>query len=405
MLYRELLGVALGSLRLNKLRSFLTMLGVIIGIASVIAMIALGTGAQHAVQERISRLGTTLLQIDENYIRVAGVQQAIKAKVTASDAKVIADRSPHVIAVQLQQDAGKQVTYLNRNTNVRIQGVSANFLFVRKYRLAAGRMFTDAEAAARRRVAVLGFSVLAQLAVDDPEAIVGEKIRIGGVLFDVIGVMEAKGQTTPFGDPDAIVNIPFETGRYRIFGREQVDDIFALASSDADIPQAMAEVADAMRHAHHRRSDQPDDFRIRNQADFLQTMGESTQVFTLLLAGVAAVSLIVGGIGIMNIMLVSVTERTREIGIRKALGATRRNILLQFLAEAIALCVGGGIVGIGLGIAASEFLRSAFQWNTQVSALSVGLAFIFAAAVGIVFGVWPARRAAKLDPITALRYE
>src|SRR5205085_9440943 len=177
---------------------------------------------------------------------------------------------------------------------------------------------------------------------------------------------------------------------YRVFGRDALDDIFALASSDADIPLAMAEVADAMRRAHHRRSDQPDDFRIRNQSDFLQTMQESTQVFTLLLAGVATVSLIVGGIGIMNIMLVSVTERTREIGIRKALGATRRNILLQFLTEAITLCLAGGAVGIAVGIGSTVVLRDTFQWNTDVSPLAVGLAFLFAAAVGVLFGIWPA---------------
>jgi putative ABC transport system permease protein len=401
----ETVSVALSSLRANKLRSFLTMLGVVIGIASVIAMIALGTGAQRAVKERISRLGTTLLQIDENFIRVAGVQQQIKAKVTAQDAKVIEDRSPHLIAVQVQQDRNLQVTYLNHNTNVRIQGVSPNFLMVRRYAMASGRMFSEADNASRRRVAVLGASILPQLGLESPEAIVGEKIRIGGLQFEVIGVMEAKGQTTPFGDPDAIINIPFETGRFRVFGRDALDDIFAVASSDEDIPIAMSEIADAMRRAHRRHNDQPDDFRIRNQADFLNTMGETTQVFTYLLAGVAAVSLVVGGIGIMNIMLVSVTERTREIGIRKALGATRRNIMLQFLTEAVALCLAGGVLGVVVGMGTSTLLRSGFGWNTQISMSSVLLAFVFAAAVGILFGVWPARRAARLDPIEALRYE
>ncbi|HJQ20045.1 MAG TPA: ABC transporter permease [Gemmatimonadaceae bacterium] len=405
MLIGETLRVALASLRANKLRSFLTMVGVVIGIAAVIAMIALGTGARRAVQARIARLGTTLLQVNGTWVRSGGVQQAIRGRLTMDDARAIAERSPHVMAVQVQQDANRPVTYNRYNAYVRIQGVSPNFLFVRKYRMAYGRMFTDAENASRERVAVLGASVPELLGYDVPDAMVGERIRIAGVQFRVIGVMEAKGRTSPFGDPDAIINVPFETGRYRVFGREYLGDIYALATSDADIPQAMAEIASAMRRSHRRRSDQPDDFRIRNQADFLQTMGESTEVFGYLLAGVAAVSLLVGGIGIMNIMLVSVTERTREIGIRKALGATRRTIMLQFLSEAVVLCAAGGVIGVALGVGAAAVLRTAFQWNADVSPVAVVLAFAFAAIVGVLFGVWPARRAASLDPIVALRYE
>jgi putative ABC transport system permease protein len=243
------------------------------------------------------------------------------------------------------------------------------------------------------------------LGVSDPAAIIGQSVRIGGMQFEVIGTLQSKGAGAGFGSADDQLFIPFGTGRYRLFKTDRLDDLFALATSEADLTDAMNEITIALRRSHRLRSDQDNDFRIRNQADLLATLGETTQIFTSLLAGIASVSLLVGGIGIMNIMLVSVTERTREIGIRKALGATRRNILLQFLIEAVTLCILGGCIGVGLGVGGEVLLRDSFGWATVISAGAVVLAFVFAAGVGVLFGVWPARRAAQLDPIEALRFE
>ena len=401
----ETLLIALGALRANLLRSLLTMLGIVIGIAAVIAMVALGNGAQQSVRDRIAALGTTTLQIDAAWQRTGGVQLNSRRRMTLQDAQAIEERSPHIVAVEPQQDKMLQVQWGDKNTNTRIVGATPNILVVRKYEIAHGAMFTSGDNLGRQRVAVFGSGVLDNLGVKNPDDVIGQKVRIGGIQFTVIGTLKEKGAGGGFGSEDDQVLIPFYTGRFRVFKTDWVDDIFALASSEAELPDATAEVQSAMRRSHRLRSDQPDDFRIRNQADFIETLGEATQVFTTLLAGIAAVSLLVGGIGIMNIMLVSVTERTREIGVRKALGATRRNILLQFLAEAVVLCLLGGAVGIAVGVGGSIVLHNAFGWSTAVGRSSIALAFAFASAVGVLFGVWPARRAAGLDPIEALRYE
>jgi len=284
-------------------------------------------------------------------------------------------------------------------------GTSANYLEVRKYTLHSGRMFTSAEDEGRQRVAVLGPTVATNMGLDSPDALLGENVRIRGIQFTVVGILESKGQATPFGNPDDQILIPINTARFRVIGSDRLRSISVLSASEDKIPEAMADIQRVLRREHRIRQGRPDDFQIRSQADFLNTLGETTQVFTFLLSGIAAVSLLVGGIGIMNIMLVSVTERTREIGVRKALGATRRNILLQFLIEAVVLCCLGGIVGILLGAIGATVMSRTAGWNTQVSPAAVGLAFAFSALVGVLFGVWPARRAASLDPIIALRYE
>ncbi len=403
----ETLNVALDSLRANKLRSFLTMLGIVIGVGAVIAMVALGRGAQQSVKERIASLGTTLLTVLPNQARGQGgvASGSDRAPLRMSDAKAIEDRGQFVAAVQPEMSRQMQVQYENRNTNTSIVGTPANYLEVRKFSIAAGGMFTEPENVARRTVAVVGQQILTDLGISSPEALVGAEIRINGVQFEVAGVLTPKGQGSGFFNPDDQVLVPIESARYRLFGSDRLRSVNVLAPTEEDIPVTMAEIQRILRREHRLRPGQDDDFQIRNQADFLTTLGETTQVFTYLLAGIAAVSLLVGGIGIMNIMLVSVTERTREIGIRKALGATQKTILLQFLIEALVLCLLGGMFGIAFGAGSAILARSAFHWNTSVGVSSIALAFLFSAAVGILFGVWPARRAASLDAIESLRYE
>jgi putative ABC transport system permease protein len=397
--------MALAALRANLLRSLLTMLGIVIGIAAVIAMIALGEGAKQSVRERIAKLGTTALQIDAQWVRTNGIQTNVRKRVTMDDVKAINERAPHVLAVEPQQDKDLQLQWGSKNASVKVVGATPNFLEVQHFQIERGRIFTSGEDIGRQRVVVLGSGVLTMLGVPYPEAIIGQAVRIGGMQFEVIGTLRSKGAGAGFGSPDDQIFIPFGTGRFRLFKTDRIDDLFALAESEAAITDATAEISIALRRSHRLGEGQPDDFRIRNQADLLATLGATTDVFTSLLAGIAAVSLLVGGIGIMNIMLVSVTERTREIGIRKALGATRRNILLQFLTEAVTLCVIGGLVGIGAGIGGALLLRDSFGWSTAIGTSSIALAFAFAAGIGVVFGVWPARRAAFLDPIEALRFE
>jgi putative ABC transport system permease protein len=406
MLFGEVISVALGALRANKLRSLLTMLGIVIGVAAVIAMVALGTGAQRAVKERITALGTTLVTIRPGQQRGMGVAIADQqTKLTMRDAAAIDDRAPNVVAVQPEMSRTFQVTYLNRNASTQIVGTTPNYLEVRKYRIQFGRMFTRAEDEGKQRVAVVGPAVVTALGLEAPEALLGESIRIRGIQFTVVGVLESKGQAMGFMNPDDQILIPLNTARFRVHGSDRLRSISVLAISEDKIPDAMADVQKVLRREHRLRPGQPDDFQMNSQADFLSTLGETTQVFTFLLSGIAAVSLLVGGIGIMNIMLVSVTERTREIGIRKALGATRRNVLLQFLIEALVLCCMGGVIGILVGSVGAFVMSRTAGWNTQVSPGAIGLAFAFSAIVGILFGVWPARRAAVLDPIVALRYE
>jgi putative ABC transport system permease protein len=326
-------------------------------------------------------------------------------KLTIADAKALEEKSTNLNAVQPEINSRVQVQYLNQNASTSAVGTTANYLTVRKYELAAGRMFTSQEDEGRQRLVLLGQTVVTNLGVRSPEAIIGEMVRIKGLQFQVIGILKPKGQSSPFGDPDDQVLIPLTTGRFRVFGTDRLRSISVIAQSEEKIPDAMADVQKVLRRQHRLTSAKQDDFQIRSQADFLNTLGETTAVFTYLLSGIAAVSLLVGGIGIMNIMLVSVTERTREIGIRKALGATSANILLQFLIEAVVLCLLGGLVGAAVGSGGALAMSKFAQWNTQISPSSIVMAFVFSAVVGVLFGVWPARRAASLDPIVALRYE
>jgi putative ABC transport system permease protein len=379
----------------------------VIGVSAVIAMVALGRGAQQSVKDRIAALGTTMLTVVPGQQRGPGsvASAADRKALKLEDAQALVDHGTVLTAVEPEMTKTLQVVLGSQNTNTSIVGTTANYLEVRKYEVEFGRMFTTAEDAARRRVAVLGPQVVSDLAQPSGASVVGETVRIDGAAFLVVGVLASKGQTGGFNNPDDQVLIPIQTAQARLLGGDRLRSLNVLAPNEDQIAATMAEVTRILRREHHLRTGDPDDFTIRNQADFLTTLGETTQVFTWLLAGIAAVSLLVGGIGIMNIMLVSVTERTREIGIRKALGATRVVILSQFLIEAVTLCLVGGSIGVALGAGASKMLHDALHWSTSVGADSVVLAFGFSAAVGLLFGVWPARRAASLDPIESLRYE
>jgi putative ABC transport system permease protein len=404
MLLTETIRVALSALSANRLRSLLTMLGIVIGVGAVIAVIALGNGAQNAVRDRLAKLGTTILQINSQRVNQGGVASASFVKLTMADVNSIRERSPAVVGVNPQQDRDLQVVWTNKNTRVQVTGTEPNFLQVRGFKMESGEMFTAADNAGRRRVAVIGGDVAQTLGLDDGVRLIGENIRIQGRQFTVIGVMARRG-ANGFGDGDEQILIPFNTGRFELFGTDRINDIWALAQSEDSLQSAMAQIQASMRRSHKKRAGTPDDFTIRNQADFLTTLSETTQTFSVLLAGIAAVSLLVGGIGIMNIMLVSVTERTREIGVRKALGATRGNILLQFLTESVVLCIIGGAIGVFFGIFAAAQMQRTMGWNIAVNFWSIALAFSFASAIGLIFGVLPARRAALLDPIEALRYD
>jgi putative ABC transport system permease protein len=405
MLFGETVMVALQAIRANKLRSVLTALGIVIGVAAVITMVSLGSGAQKSIQDRIQALGTNLLSIfpGRSFMRGVAVSFDTRANLTIDDATALAQGTTTLKAVVPELSRNQQVQYGNQNNNVRILGTTANYADVNNFTLMAGKMFTQGQDEGRQRVAVLGASIPTMFNVH-PVAMIGQAIQIRGISFEIVGVLNAKG-TGGFDNQDERILIPLQTAQYRIFGSDRVSTITVQVGHPDSVNIAMLEIEGVLRRTHQIRPGADNDFQIRNRMEFLATFEETTRTFTFLLAGIAAVSLLVGGIGIMNIMLVSVTERTREIGTRKAMGATRRNIMLQFLVEAVTLCMLGGTIGILLGAGTAVAMSRLAGWNTLVSPLSVIVAFAFSAGVGIFFGLWPARRAASLDPIVALRYE
>jgi putative ABC transport system permease protein len=404
MLLGETIAVAFQSIRANKLRAVLTMLGIIIGVGAVITMVALGSGAQKAVEDRIAALGANVLTVFAGQGRFGGIRITDQTILSTDDYEALLRDATLLKAVVPEMQQSFQVKYGNQNSNVNVVGTTPNYIEVRNYSVLNGRMFTSGDDEARQRYAVLGAAVPQMLGAN-PAGMINQTIQIRGINFEIIGVLSEKGAAGGWGNPDEQILIPLQTAKYRVFGSDRLRSMSVQVADGVPIEQGMVDLERVLRREHKIRPGQENDFTIRNQQDLLATQQQTTQVFTTLLASIAAVSLLVGGIGIMNIMLVSVTERTREIGVRKALGATRGNIMLQFLVEALALCLVGGGLGVLLGIGAAITLARVMQWNTLISPAAVTIAFSFSALVGLFFGLWPARRAASLDPIVALRYE
>jgi putative ABC transport system permease protein len=400
----EVITVALQAVRANKLRSLLTMLGIVIGVAAVITMVALGSGAQKAVEDRINALGANLLSVFPGQMFSGGRASDQRVSMTVDDALALERDGTLLEAVVPEMQQNSTVKHGNTNLNLAVIGTTPNYTVVKNYTIPHGRMFTTGDNEARQRYVLVGASVPQMLNVN-PAALINQTINIRGIPFEVIGVLSEKGAAGSWQNPDEQLIIPLQTARYRVFGSDRVRSVSVQVRDGVPLEQGMVDIERVLRREHKIRPGGDNDFMIRNQRDILATQQQATEVFTVLLASIAAVSLVVGGIGIMNIMLVSVTERTKEIGIRKALGATKKVILMQFLVEALVLCLAGGLIGIILGSSTAILLSWKFNWNTLVSPVAIAVAFGFSGAVGLIFGLLPARRAASLDPIVALRYE
>ncbi len=404
MLVTEIIWVALGAIRANKLRSFLTTLGIIIGVSAVIAMVALGEGAQRNVEEQIARMGTNVLTIRADPRRYGGVSTDDTEDLRVVDAEALRSGSGGLMMISPEISSRVQLSYLRWNSSNQVRGVWPEYFGMYNLNIEHGQIFDEGHVQGRRRVVVLGFAVPEELGTPAP-LLIGKTIQVRGQPFEVLGILEEKGDAG-FNRPDQEVYVPTSTAQYRVFGgRARLSSIFAQVPSVDVMDQAYGEIDRILRREHRIRPGEDVDFSIRNSSDLVETFNATTQTFTLLLAGIAGISLLVGGIGIMNIMLVSVTERTREIGVRKALGATRRAILLQFLIEALVLCVMGGITGVLVGVGGAGVLTRTQGWDTAVAPGIVVAAVLFSAAIGLSAGIWPAYKAAKLDPIDALRYE
>jgi putative ABC transport system permease protein len=408
----ELIRFAAGAIFAHPMRSALTALGVVIGVASVVMMTSIGLGAQQSVTKAISGLGSNLIIVVPGSSRQPGGFVNLGAgqdiTITGADADAIAKQVDGVVASAPLVRGFAQVSAEGTNWNTQIQGVTPAYLVARDLNVASGRMFDDGEARQGRKVAVLGPTVVKQLFGEGGDPL-GKRIRVGAVPFEVIGVLETKGQAGFGQDQDDIILGPLQAVRSRVVGRrvkgDSVQQIFVKAQTSEMLTRVQEDVTNLLHDRHRLREGQDDDFSTQNMASILQAAGDATKTFTILLAAVAAVSLVVGGVGIMNIMLVAVTERTREIGLRMALGARRSDVLLQFALEAITLSLGGGLIGLMIGAAGAFTLAKLAGWTTAVPPWAAPLALGFSMLVGLVFGAYPSWRAAQLDPIEALRRE
>lgn len=403
-MYKESFLMAWASLIANKMRSILTMLGIIIGVAAVIALVSIGNGVKQDIQNSISSLGSNLLMVMPGAPRTPGVRpsQGSMKSLKVSDYQAISKLDG--VKAASPYTANSYVTiYQSKNWTTTVSGVSSNFQDVNNWTMAEGRFISSKNVENRERVAVVGQTVVKNLfAGEDP---VGKKIRVKNIPFRVIGVLNSKGNGTMGNDQDDVIFIPYTTAMERVEGVDYLRMVYVVASDDNGIDRLQSDIENLLRVRHSIKDTNLDDFNIQNMKSIMETMEQTTGTLTLFLGAVAAISLVVGGIGIMNIMLVSVTERTREIGIRKALGATYFVIVTQFLIEAVVISLMGGLIGIALGIGASKLIGLASGMSTVISVPTIVLSFAFSMAIGLVFGIYPARKAAKLNPIDALHYE
>jgi putative ABC transport system permease protein len=402
---RTILPEALGALSANKMRTSLTMLGITIGIAAVICTVAIGEGGSNRIREQLQNLGDNFVWVEAGSRNVQGVRTGTgnTKTLTVRDAQAILQTISLIKSVSPNIDARTQVIYGNQNWSTTYRGVSPEYLSIRRWAVERGASFTQQDVELSANVCLLGRTVAdALFGGEDP---VGKKVRLGNLPFRVAGVLKAKGETATGQDQDDTVLLPYTTTQHKVKGMTWLDDIMCSAVSPEAIRPAREQIIRLLRQRHHLRPGAPDDFNIRSPEELLQTQQETSRTFTVLLASIASVSLLVGGIGIMNIMLVTVTERTREIGVRRALGATRNSIQSQFLIEALLLCALSGALGVLAGVIASGTLSSMFGWATIIPPRAILIAVVFSAVIGIAFGFYPARKAALLDPIDALRYE
>lgn len=403
-MYKESFLMAWASLIANKMRSILTMLGIIIGVAAVIALVSIGNGVKQDIQNSISSLGSNLLMVMPGAPRTPGVRpsQGSMKSLKVSDYQAISKLDG--VKAASPYTANSYVTiYQSKNWTTTVSGVSSNFQDVNNWTMAEGRFISSKNVENRERVAVVGQTVVKNLfAGEDP---VGKEIRVKNIPFRVIGVLNSKGNGTMGNDQDDVIFIPYTTAMERVEGVDYLRMVYVVANDDNGINRLQSDIENLLRVRHSIKDTNLDDFNIQNMKSIMETMEQTTGTLTLFLGAVAAISLVVGGIGIMNIMLVSVTERTREIGIRKALGATYFVIVTQFLIEAVVISLMGGLIGIALGIGASKLIGLASGMSTVISVPTIVLSFAFSMAIGLVFGIYPARKAAKLNPIDALHYE
>ncbi|HTM56794.1 MAG TPA: ABC transporter permease [Candidatus Udaeobacter sp.] len=405
MILASLIEIGLQALSRNRMRSALTVLGIVIGVAAVIATLAIGQGARAAVQNQIRALGANVLTVLPGTLTAGGARMGSGANttLTAEDATAIKAECPAVDLVAPVVRTAAQVVWGDQNWSTQVQGTTPEYAQIRQWPVSSGVFISDADVRGSAKVCVLGQKVVQQVyGTSDP---VGTMIRIKNIPFKVIGVLSFKGGGGFGGDQDDVILMPITTEQHRLLGITYVNSISVSAVTEAAVDEASSEITDALRQRHRIREGADADFFLFTQKEIATAAESQSKVMTLLLASIAAVSLLVGGIGIMNIMLVSVTERTREIGIRRAIGAKRQDILLQFLVEAAALSLAGGALGVILGIATATLVTQFARWPTLIQPTAVGIAFIFASAVGLFFGFYPAQRASRLNPIEALRYE